>query len=66
MTRMSLANRSGERIWLFSRPKPRGLKSESVGSMPQRRAYSSVVAGHQHSLQNLWLCNCSPGVVLGR
>src|SRR3954471_22386692 len=38
MTRISLASRSGYRIWLSSRPKPRVLKSENIGSMPQRRA----------------------------
>src|SRR3954467_13311831 len=37
MTRMSLASRSGYRIWLSSRPTPRVLKSENIGSMPQRR-----------------------------
>jgi len=38
MTRMSLANQSGHRISLSSRSKPRVLKLENIGSMPQRRA----------------------------
>ena len=37
ITRMSLANRSGHRIWLSSRPKPRVLKSENSGSIHHTR-----------------------------
>src|ERR1700757_4177191 len=42
MTRIRRARRSGYWIWVCSRPNPRDLKSENMGSMPQRAAYPRV------------------------
>src|ERR1700756_1551276 len=43
MTRIRRERRSGYWIWVCSRPNPRDLKSENIGSMPQRSAYPKVV-----------------------
>src|SRR6202007_3255487 len=43
MTRIRRAGRLGYWVWVCSRPNPRDLKSENMGSMPQRSAYPRVV-----------------------
>ena len=43
MIRIRRPRRSGYWIWVCSRPNPRDLKSENMGSMPQRSAYPKVV-----------------------